>query len=142
VPAVRPRLRGRHPQPTRDATGAAASQVGPQAQALVVYLTKHAGLAHGKAADVLTRLGIALTRGASAEIMLRAGRRLRADYAAILDALPRQEHLMPDETGWRVGGHPVWLHACVGADVTGFTIDPRRDAAPLARSSAGAGTAT
>jgi len=127
------RLRGRHPQQTSDATGAAASQVGPQAQALVVYLTKHAGLSHGKAADVLTRLGIALTRGASAQIMLRAGCRLRADYDAILAALPRQGHLTPDETGWRVGGYPVWLHAWVGADVTAFAIDPQRGAEPLAR---------
>lgn len=127
------RLRGRHPQQTSAATGAAASQVGPQAQALVVYLTKHAGLSHGKAADVLSRLGIALSRGASAQIMLRAGRRLRADYDAILQALPEQEHLTPDETGWRVGGHPVWLHAWVGADVTGFAIDPQRGAEPLAR---------
>ena len=126
-------VRGRHPLQTSDATGAAASQVGPQAQALAVYLTKHAGLSHGKTADVLSRLGIALTRGASAQIMLRAGRRLTPDYQAILQALPRQAHLTPDETGWRVGGHPVWLHAWVGADVTGFAIDPRRGAAPLAR---------
>src|SRR6202166_2600880 len=104
-----------------------------ETHALVVYLTKHAGLSHGKAADVLSRLGIALTRGASAQIMLRAGRRLRADYDAILQALPRQGHLTPDETGWRVGGHPVWLHAWVGADVTGFAIDPQRGAGPLAR---------
>ena len=48
------RLRGRHPLQTSDATGAAASPVGPQAQALVVYLNKHAGLSHGKTADVLT----------------------------------------------------------------------------------------
>ncbi len=85
------RLRGRHPLQTGDATGAAASQVGPQAQALVVYLNKHAGLSHGKTADVLTRLGIPLTRGAGAQIMLRAGRRLPPLYHENLRALPDEE---------------------------------------------------
>lgn len=127
------RLRGRHPLQTGDATGAAASQVGPQAQALVVYLNKHAGLSHGKTADVLTRLGIPLTRGASAQIMLRAGRRLRPVYQEILRALPDEKHLTPDETGWRLGGRLVWLHAWVGAKITCFAIDPQRGADALGR---------
>jgi transposase len=126
-------LRGRHAHQTSDATGAAASQVGPQAQALVVYLNKHAGLSHGKTADALTHLGIPLTRGASAQIALRAGRRLQPTYDALLTALPEQGHLTPDETGWRVGGHAAWLHAWVGADLTVFAIDPQRSADPLAR---------
>lgn len=127
------RLRGRHACQTSDATGAAASQVGPKAQALAVYLNKHAGLSHGKTADVLTHLGLPLTRGASAQITLRAGRRLRPTYEALLQALPGQGHLTPDETGWRVGGQAVWLHAWVGPDLTVFAIDPRRGAEPLAR---------
>lgn len=69
--------RGRHPQQTSAATGAAQSQVGPDAQAAVVYLNKHAGLSHGKISDFFdTCFGIPLTRGASAQIVLRAGRRL------------------------------------------------------------------
>lgn len=126
-------LRGRHPLQTSAATGAAASQVGPQAQALVVYLNKHAGLSHGKTADVLTHLGIPLTRGASAQIMLRAGRKLLPVYADIRQALPHEKHLTPDETGWRLGGRPVWLHAWVGAEVTCFAIDPQRGADALGR---------
>lgn len=127
------RLRGRHPLQTSDATGAAASQVGPQAQALIVYLNKHSGLSHGKTADLLTHLGIPLTRGASAQIMLRAGRKLLTVYQDILQALPAEEHLTPDETGWRLGGRPVWLHAWVGAKVTCFAIDPKRSADALER---------
>lgn len=126
-------LRGRHPLQTSAATGAAASQVGPQAQALVVYLNKHSGLSHGKTADVLTHLGIPLTRGASAQIMLRAGRKLLPVYEDILQALPKEEHLTPDETGWRLGGRPVWLHAWVGAKITCFAIDPQRGADALER---------
>ena len=126
-------LRGRHPLQTSDATGAAASQVGSEAQALVVYLNKHSGLSHGKAADVLTRLGIPLTRGASAQIMLRAGRKLQPVYEELLHALPKEKHLTPDETGWRLGGRPAWLHAWVGAKITCFAIDPQRGADALER---------
>ncbi len=127
------RLRGRHPLQTGDATGAAASQVGPQAQAPVVYLNKHAGLSHGKTADVLTHLGIPPTRGAGARIMPRAGRKLRPVYQDILRALPDEKHLTPDETGWRLGGRLVWLHAWVGAKIACFAIDPQRGADALGR---------
>ena len=36
---------------------------------------------------------------------------------------------MPDETGWRVGGHPAWLHTLVGPDATAYVIDPTRSGA-------------
>ena len=126
-------VRGRHPQQTSDATGAAASQVGPRAQALVAYLNKHTGLSHGKVADALGHLGIPLSRGASAQIVLRAGRKMAPVYQEILSVLPKEEHLTPDETGWRLGGHSVWLHAWVGARVTAFAIDSQRSAEPLAK---------
>jgi transposase len=41
-------VRGRHALQTSDATGAAAAQLGPDAQAAVVLLNKDAGLSHGK----------------------------------------------------------------------------------------------
>ena len=47
-------VRGRHPLQTSAATGCAGSQLGPNAQAAVVYLNKHAGLSHGKVAAVMT----------------------------------------------------------------------------------------
>jgi transposase len=125
-------VRGRHAEQTSDATGAAGSQVGPRAQALVVYLNKDAGLSHQKTARVLGQLGISLTPGASAQIMLRAARRLRPVYQEIRQHLAAEEHITPDETGWRLGGHPVWLHAWVGVNVTCFAIDPQRSADALA----------
>src|SRR5262249_49614305 len=68
------RLQGRHPLQTSDALGAAASQLGPDAQAAVVELNKNAGLAHGKVSSVFRNLfGIQLTRGGSAQVVLRAG---------------------------------------------------------------------
>jgi transposase len=127
------RLRGRHPLRTGDATGAAAGRVGPRAQAPAVSLNKHAGPSHGKTADVLTHPGMPLTRGAGAPILPRAGRKPPPVYREILQALPDEKHLTPDETGWRLGGRLVWLHARVGAKITRFAIDPRRGADALGR---------
>ena len=122
-------LRGRHPCQTSEATGAAASQVGPDAQAAVVVLNKQLGLSHAKVAWLLTEvLGIPLTRGASAQIVLRAAERLRPAYDHILSQLPQQDWLSVDETGWRIGGQPAWLHVWVGAAATAYAIDPQRSA--------------
>ena len=71
------RVQGRHPLQTSDALGAAASQIGPEAQAAVVLLNKTFGLSHIKVAAVFHALfGITLTRGASVQIVLRAADRL------------------------------------------------------------------
>jgi transposase len=113
---------------TSDATGACASQVGPDAQAAVVLLNKEAGLSYGKVARLLSVFfGITLTRGACTQIVLRAGQRLQPAYQEIRQHLAESKRVTPDETGWRVGGQPAWLHAWVGDDVTGYVIDPKRD---------------
>ncbi len=123
-------LRGRHPLQTSDATGAAQSQLGPDAQAAMVYLNKRAGMSHGKIADTFAKLfGISLTRGACAQVVMRAGNILQPAYVQIKEHIIGSHHLTPDETGWRIGGHPVWLHAWVGDDgATLYAIDPQRSA--------------
>jgi transposase len=128
------RVQGRHPLQTSDALGAAASQVGPDAQAAAVLLNKQAGLSHAKVATVFRALfGLDLTRGASAQIGQRAATRLAPAHRAILQEVRDSEQLKVDETGWRVGGHPAWLHAWVGDRATGYVIDPQRSAAALER---------
>jgi transposase len=125
-------VRGRHALQTSDATGSAASQLGPNAQAAVVYLNKQAGLSHGKVAAVMTQMcQVPLTRGASAQIVLRAGTRLEPAYQEIRKSIRESEYLTPDETGWRVGGHGVWLHGCVGDAATCYVIDSKRSADAL-----------
>jgi transposase len=126
------RVQGRHPLQTSDALGAAASQVGPDAQAAVVNLNKQAGLSHGKIADVMSTLfGIDLTRGASTQIVLRAAGRLAPAYQEILAATSDAERLAVDETGWRVGGQPAWLHVWVSEQATCYQVDRRRSADAL-----------
>jgi transposase len=126
------RVQGRHPLQTSDALGAAASQVGPDAQAAVVNLNKGAGLSHGKVADVMATLfGIDLSRGAGVQIVLRAAGRLGPAYQEILEATADAQRLSVDETGWRVGGQSAWLHVWVSEQATCYQVDRRRGADAL-----------
>ena len=128
------RWQGRHALQTSDALGAAASQLGPDAQAAVVELNKNAGLAHGKVSGVFRNLfGIKLTRGGSAHVVLRAGRRCQPIYDAICRSVRRSAWVVPDETGWRVGGLLAWLHGFVARRATAYIIDPTRSHEPAER---------
>lgn len=123
-------LRGHHELQTSDATGAAQSQLGSDAQAAIVYLNKHAGMSHGKIAAAFDQMfGIRVSRGACAQVVLRAGRKLKPAYEEIKEKIRHSQYLTPDETGWRIGGHPVWLHGWAGdGGATLFVIDPKRSA--------------
>ena len=128
------RLQGRHPLQTSDALGAAAAQVGPDAQAAVVLLNKTFGLSHIKIAAALQALfGITLTRGASVQIVLRAAGRLEPAHQEVRQEIRSASCITPDETGWRVAGQSAWLHAWVTERATGYAIDPFRKADALER---------
>src|SRR3954468_14750307 len=128
------RVQGRHPLQTSDALGAAASQIGPDAQAAVVTLNKTFGLSHIKVAAVFHALfGITLTRGTSAQIVLRAADRLGPADREVREEIKSSPCVTPDETGWRVAGRSAWLHAWVAERATGYAIDPYRKADVLER---------
>jgi transposase len=128
------RLQGRHPLQTSNALGAAASQIGPDAQAAVVLLNKTFGLSHIKIAAVFQALfGITLTRGAGAQIVLRAGTRLQPAHEEVRQEIKAAACLTPDETGWRVAGQSAWLHAWVAPRATCYAIDRHRKADVLER---------
>jgi transposase len=112
---------------TSDALGAAAAQLGPDAQAAVVDFNKQAGMSHGKISRVFqTLFGISLSRGGSTHVVLRAARRSEPVYAAICQTVKESPWTVLDETGWHVGGKSAWLHGLVGPDVTAYVIDPTR----------------
>ena len=128
------RVQGRHPLQTSDALGAAASQIGPDAQAAVVLRNKTFGLSHIKVAAVFHALfGITLTRGASVQIVLRAADRLGPACQEVHQEIKSSPCLTPDETGWRVAGRPAWLHAWGTERATCYAIDPHRKADVLER---------
>jgi transposase len=100
----------------------------------VVELNKQAGLSHGKVSRCLDRLfGITLTPGGSTHTISRAARRCAPVYATICQSVAAADWVVPDETGWHVGGHNAWLHTLVGPEATAYVIDPTRSGAVAER---------
>ena len=125
--ACRKRVQGRHELQTSDALGCAASQVGPEAQAAVVMLNKELGLSQGKISRFFQAFfGIALSRGGSCQIMLRAAQRLEQNYQAIIKRVQASPWIVPDETGWRIAGLLAWMHTAVGQDAIAYLVHDRR----------------
>src|SRR5262249_12305492 len=119
------RVQGRHPLQTCDALGAAAAQLGPDAQAAVVELNKPGGLSQGKVTRCLESLvGIRLSGGGSVHTVLRAAARCAPVYEAIRQTLAQSAWVVPDETGWRGGAHPAWLHTVVRPEATAYVLHP------------------
>ncbi len=115
---------------TSDALGAATSQLGRDAQAAVVELNKQGGLSHGKVTRCLESLfGIQLSRGGSVHTVLRAAGRCEPVYEAIRQTVAQSDWVVPDETGWRAGGYPAWLHTLVSPQATAYVIDATRSGA-------------
>ena len=121
------RVQPRHELQTSDALGAAASQIGPDAQALIALMKNKLGLSYG---DITTLMkdawGIELTRGAAAHIVRRAGERAEPVYEAFKAMIPQRDAVYPDETGWKVGGRLHWLWDFVTDLFTLYVIRPSR----------------
>ena len=125
VPAVvaAGRCRGDTPCRPRTAVGAAASQLGPEAHAAMAILNKELGLSHGKVSRCFEQLfGMHVAPGTSARSVLRTAKRCEPAYEAIRTTVRNSPWVVPDETGWRVGGRPAWLHSFVTESATCYEI--------------------
>lgn len=123
------RVQGRHPLQTSDALGAAASQLGPDAQALTAQLNKESGLPYGKIRSLFrTAFGISVSRGGAAQVVLRVAERLDPAYQHIFAIVRRSRVVYPDETGWKVGGRLRWLWTFVTRTATAYVIRASRGA--------------
>jgi transposase len=128
------RVQGRHPLQTSDALGAAAAQLGPQAVALAVILNKQCGLSFGRIGQLLRdRFGLTVTRGGLVHAVHRAARQAQPTYQALCATVRGSPVVTPDETGWKVGGHPYWLWAFATPDTTVYAIEDGRGFAHAAR---------
>jgi transposase len=123
---------GRHPLLTSTASGAAASQFGPNVHALLAVMNKECGLSHGKCVKLLATAfeGLQVSRATSARSMARTARRCEPAYDEIRRDVRSSPRVTPDETGWRVGGRNAWLHDFVGPRSTCYVIDPTRSGRP------------
>jgi transposase len=117
------RVQGRHRLQTSDALGCCASQVGAEAQAAIVLMNKQLGLSFGKISRFFAEVfGIELSRGGGCQIMLRMAKRCEATYHAIVRRVQQSPAIIPDETGWRIGGMLAWLHVAVSEDAVAYLV--------------------
>jgi transposase len=120
-------IRPRHPLQTSDATGAAASQLGPDLQALIAMMKDKYGLSYGDIQGLLDEaFGISVTRGGAAHVVLRVAERSEPAFDGIRDIVRRSDTVYPDETGWKVDGRLQWMWVFVTGMVTLYVIRPSR----------------
>lgn len=125
-------VESRHALQTSTARGAAASQLGANIHAALAIMNKQLGLSHGKCVKLLGTLfeGLSIARGTSARSLARTAKRCEPGYEQLRKDICSSPQVVPDETGWRVGGRTAWLHAFVGRRETVYVVDPGRSGAP------------
>ena len=117
------RVQGRHPSQTSEATGAAAAQGGPEALAFAAILNQEFGLSYGKTVAVRQRgFGLTLTPGGLSQALARRAARCAPTDEHRKAVVRTQPSVTLDETGWRIGGPPAWLHVAATADATVYGI--------------------
>lgn len=127
-------IQGRHELQTSDATGAAGVQLGPNVHAAIAICNKELGLSHGKVKRLLEMLfEVTIGRSTSCRSILRTADRLAVAGEQVRLSVRGSPQVVGDETGWRVGGQPAWLHAFVGLTATHYEIDPTRSIKPAQR---------
>ncbi len=117
------RARGRHPEQTSDALGAAGVMLGPLAHALAAWLRVGLGVPMAKVAKILAKLGgLSVTPGGLHSALHKTAGDAQSTYQALLDALRSSKAVAADETGWRIDGERNWLWVFVGDRVTVYDV--------------------
>ena len=121
------RIQPRHPLQTSKATGAAASQLGPDLQALIAMMKDKYGLSYGDVQGLLDEaFGISVSRGGAAQVVLRVAERHEPAYEVIQQIVRRSDIIYPDETGWKIAGWLQWLWVFVTRTAVLCVIRPSR----------------
>lgn len=106
------RVQGRHPEQHSDALGAANNQIGPYAVAFAATLNKELGVTYEKMARFYdTAWGLKLSRSTLARGLLRLGDKAEPIFEKIKLLVRSSKLVVPDETGYKVGGYPYYLWA-------------------------------
>ncbi|MCW5982406.1 MAG: IS66 family transposase [Bryobacteraceae bacterium] len=121
------RVQGRHRLQTSAAVGVGAVQLGPEALALAAILNKQMGLSLGHTRQVLAAgFGLEVSCGGLYRALARMARRATPTYDGLVQATRQAVVNVPDETGWKVGGHLQWMHVAVSERATVYAILPGR----------------
>ena len=121
------KVRGRHPQQSSDAVGAAAHQIGPKALATASHLHTVLGLPYGKITDLFQRFfGLEVVPSTLVRAQTRLGSLVEPTYEELKLALRQAAVVYPDETGWRIDAVPAWLWAFVSDLCTVYAIEKSR----------------
>ncbi|MFO0954824.1 MAG: transposase [Isosphaeraceae bacterium] len=142
IPPIRPRVtrlvtyRGRcagcgevhssHPLQTSAATGAAATQLGPNARSWAIALNKQFGLTTRKTCRVLRVCGLSLSPGGLAQAAQRTAEKVLPSFDALVQEARAAAAVYVDETSWYVGGPGHWLWTFTTADATVYHVDHNR----------------
>jgi transposase len=117
------RVQGRHLLQTSDALGAAAAQLGPVAVATAAHLHKECGLPLGKIVRFYQEhFGLTVTPGGLVHALHRAARQATPTYDALREMVRQRPIVVPDETGWRVGGELHWLWVAATSSETVYAV--------------------
>lgn len=128
------RVQGHHKLQTSDALGAAKVQLGDKTHGLIAWLNKRLGLSHGKVKELFECVfGLTIGRATSCRSMLRTAQLAQPAVAEIHQQIRGSPFVVPDETGWRIGGSSAWLHVAVGETETVVQVERGRGHEPLAR---------
>jgi transposase len=118
---------GRHPRQTSQAFRVGSVQLGPGVLGFATWLNKVGGLSYGKMAALLKELaGLEVSRSALCRALLRMGKKLEPLYEELKAKIRNSPVVYPDETGWREGGHSVWLWVFTNRSETVYSIQPGR----------------
>lgn len=105
---------------------------GPQLEATVAYYKQRHHLSYERIVEVLgDRYGVAISQGAIAQILERAGKRAASEAESIRDQVISSSVIRSDETSARVMGRNWWQWVFVGANAVYHTIVPTRSAAEI-----------
>lgn len=118
---------GRHPRQTSQSFRVGSVQLGPGVLGLAAWLNKVGGLSYGKIAALLRELaGLSVSRSALCRALLRMSKKLEPLYEELKAKIRSSPVVYPDETGWREGGHSVWLWVFTNRSETVYSIQPGR----------------
>src|SRR4051812_47420369 len=126
-PACYRRIRGRHPEQTSDALGAAAVQYGPRLLGFAADLKHRIGASYRKCSSILLTLtGLVVASAALVRSSHRLRRLAQPSYDRLVEVARQGAVQHVDETGWKIGGRSAWLWVFADEHATLYRIRKSR----------------